>query len=200
MNMQPIQVSVEDVFGELPTLETERLLLRKLRPEDAEDMYEYGRDPEVARYVMWEPHKSVEDSAEFINWAMAQYMMGQVAPWGIEYRAEGKLIGSVGYHDWNTVHARAEIGYSLGRAYWNRGIMTEALRAVVAFGFRIMHLNRIEARCIPENTASARVMEKCGMVYEGTLREQNFVKGRFDDMQMYSILKREWIGNRAVKG
>jgi ribosomal-protein-alanine N-acetyltransferase len=70
--------------------------------------------------------------------------------------------------------------------------MTEAARAAVDFGFRVMGLNRVEARCVPENTASARVMQKCGMTYEGTLREMDFRKGTFDDMLMYAILRREW--------
>ena len=89
-------------------------------------------------------------------------------------------------------HARAELGYVLSRKLWGRGLMPEAVRAVVRFGFGRMELNRIEARCIIENAASARVMEKAGMTCEGTLREREFIKGAYRDMRLYSILRREY--------
>ena len=80
----------------------------------------------------------------------------------------------------------------LSREYWGRGLMPEALRAMIAFGFERMGLNRIEARCIAENAASARVMEKVGMTYEGTLRQREFIKGAYRDMKLYAILKSEY--------
>ena len=91
-------------------------------------------------------------------------------------------------------HARAEVGYVLSRGYWGRGIMTEAVRAVIHFGFEELHLNRIESRCIAENMASARVMEKAGMVYEGTLRGREFIKGYYRDMKVYAIRRKEYRG------
>jgi ribosomal-protein-alanine N-acetyltransferase len=89
-------------------------------------------------------------------------------------------------------HARAELGYVLSREHWGRGLMPEAVRAVIRFGFGRMGLNRVQARCIAENVASARVMEKAGMAYEGTLRESEFIKGAYRDMKLYSILRREY--------
>lgn len=89
-------------------------------------------------------------------------------------------------------HASAELGYVLSRSYWGRGLMPEAVRAMIRFGFQRMDLNRIEARCIAKNTASARVMEKAGMTREGTLRESELIKGAFRDMKRYSILRREF--------
>ncbi len=181
-----------ELFADLPTVQTRRLLLRKLRMDDAADIFEYGRDPEVTRHLMWDPHRTIDDSREFLHWVLELYRRGEVAPWGIELRTEGRVVGTIGYHYWNRQHARAELGYSLARPYWGQGLMTEAARAAVDFGFRVMGLNRVEARCVPENTASARVMVKCGMRYEGTLREMDFRKGTFDDMLIYSILRREW--------
>jgi [ribosomal protein S5]-alanine N-acetyltransferase len=93
---------------------------------------------------------------------------------------------------WAPEHARAEMAYVLARSHWGRGLMTEAVRAVIRFGFERMGLNRIEARCISENAASARVMEKAGMTYEATFRQREFIKGEYRDMKVYSVLRREW--------
>jgi RimJ/RimL family protein N-acetyltransferase len=198
--MERGSLQVEDFFGNLPPIETERLLLRKIVVDDAEDMFEYGRDPEVTRYLMWEPHRTIDDSIEFIRWVMRQYEAGEVAPWGLELKDTGKFIGTVGFVEWNLRHSRAEIGYSLARPFWGLGLMTEAARAVIDFGFGTMGLNRVEANCFIENARSARVMEKCGMTFEGVLRQYLFVKGQYEDVKMYSILRREWAegGSRRV--
>lgn len=183
---------IEDVFSDLPQLETERLLLRKMRTEDAEDLFEYASDPDVARYTTWTPHGSVEDSKAYLRRARDLYAAREVAEWGLVYKADGKFIGTCGFVDWLPYHARAEVGYAMSRRYWGQGIMTEAVREVIRFGFEVMMLNRVEARCMIENVGSARVLEKCGMRYEGILREHMYSKGRYDDLKMYSILRREW--------
>jgi [ribosomal protein S5]-alanine N-acetyltransferase len=190
--MQNADIQVGDIFADLPTMETERLLLRKISMDDAEDMFEYARDAEVARYVLWHPHKTIEDSRQFISLVLDEYAKGGVAPWGIEYKADKRFVGTVGFLDWSIPNARIEIGYAISRAYWGQGIMTEAVRAVIDLGFRNMALNRIQAMCLPENVASARVMEKAGMRYEGTLRQYLLIKGEFRDLKMYSILRDEW--------
>lgn len=89
----------------------------------------------------------------------------------------------------NEQHHRAEMGYALSRNYWNQGLITEAVRTILAFGFNELNLNRIEARCISENIGSERVMQKVGMHYEGLIREQMFVKGRYVNVKLYSALK-----------
>jgi ribosomal-protein-alanine N-acetyltransferase len=179
----------------LPDLETERLLLRKLRTTDARDMFEYASDQEVARYTTWEAHTTVDDSAQFIEIIRAVYANESPSnwTWGVELKDTGKVIGTFAIWGWPQ-HARAEVGYAVGRAYWGRGLVTEAVREVLKFAFDTLGLNRIEARCVPENIGSARVMEKVGMTFEGLLREQMFIKGRFDDMKIYSILRREYYG------
>jgi len=121
-----------------------------------------------------------------------QYENGIPSPWGIVYKENNKLIGTGGYHNWNPEHRRAEVGYAISSRYWNKGIMTETLKRMLRFGFEAMDLNRIEALCKIENAASEKVMQKCGMKYEGTLREQMFVKGAYQDLKLYSILKQEF--------
>lgn len=181
-----------DALKNLPDLETGRLLLRGLRPEDAEALFGYASDPEVARYVTWDAHRTVEDSRAFLRAAAADRESGEEPGWGIVYKAEGKLIGTCGLINYSAEHARVELGYALSRDYWGRGIMTEAVRAVISFSFQNLSLNRIEARCFAENTASARVMEKAGMTYEDTLRQREFRKSSYRDMKVYSILRDEF--------
>ncbi|MGQ0549721.1 MAG: GNAT family N-acetyltransferase, partial [Armatimonadota bacterium] len=162
-------LTVEGVFGDLPVLQTQRLRLRRLRVDDAGDVFEYASDPEVSRYTTWEAHKTLEDSRAFLISVIEHYNTFQVAPWGMEHKGEGKLVGTCGFVSWNLRHRRAEIAYALARPYWNKGYTTEAVRAVMAFGFGAMRLNRIEARCDIPNIGSARVMEKAGMKFEGIL-------------------------------
>ena len=97
-------------------------------------------------------------------------------------------------------HSRAELGYVLAQEYWGTGLMPEAVRRVIRFCFERIDLNRVEARCIAKNRASARVMEKAGMSYEGTLRRREYIKGAYKDMRMYSILRTEYAtGPRRPK-
>jgi ribosomal-protein-alanine N-acetyltransferase len=184
------------LFAGLPTLETERLLLRRLTLDDAADVFAYARDPLVAQYTSWEPHRSLQDSLDFLRGAVAAYERQEAYPWGMVHKADGVLIGTCGYLEWSRPHHKAEIGYALQRGYWGQGVMSEALRAVIAFGFTQMELNRIEACSLPENTGSWRVMEKAGMQREGVLREWVYSKGRFRDIVFYSLLRREWLESR----
>jgi ribosomal-protein-alanine N-acetyltransferase len=189
-----VKIEMKDVFGQLTTLETDRLVLRRLEADDLEDLFEYASDPELARYTSWPAHESTDDTREFLNHVLALYKNGEVAPWGVVYKADGKLVGTCGFLDWYLDSSRAEIGYALSNAYWGRGLMTEAVRRIIAFGFRKMELNRIQGRCEVENIGSSRVMEKAGMKLEGVLREHEYAKGRYLDMAMYSVLRREWTG------
>jgi ribosomal-protein-alanine N-acetyltransferase len=179
-------------FEDLPELETERLLLRKMRLDDARAMFAYASDPEVTRYVLFETHRSIEDSRAFLRYAEEGYERGDFGGWGLVLKDSGAFIGTCGVDvGYAPEHARAELGYVLSREHWGKGLVPEAVRAVIRFGFGRMELNRIQARCIAENTASARVMEKAGMTYEGTLREYQLIKGAYRDMKFYSILRRE---------
>jgi ribosomal-protein-alanine N-acetyltransferase len=180
------------LFEDLPELETERLLLRKMRLEDARAMFAYASDPEVTRYVLFDTHRSIEDSVAFLRFAVEGYERGDFGGWGVVLKDSGAFVGTCGVdYGYAPEHARAELGYVLSREHWGKGLMPEAVRAVIRFGFGRMELNRIQARCIAENTASARVMEKAGMTYEGTLREYELIKGAYRDMKFYSILRRE---------
>lgn len=181
------------MIGELaefynPVLETERLKLRKITPNDVEDIFAYCSNEEVARYTTWPAHASIDHTKGFVQFILSKYQERQVAPWGMELKSSGKLIGTVGFVDWNHNHARAELGYAMSQDYWNKGLMSEATREIIRYGFEVMKLVRIEARCLMDNTGSARVMEKCGMELEGILRKHALVKGQFQDLKLYSTI------------
>jgi len=180
---------IRSVFGNLPSLETPRLILRRLRLDDVDDVFAYASDPDVARTVTWEAHRSVEDSRAFVQTMLRRYERGEVANWGMELRETGRIIGTCGYILWNTAHDSAEIAYALGRPWWNRGLMTEALRAVLAFGWERMGLHRVEAHCRTDNPASERVMQKLGMRLEGINRGALRMKGVYVDLKHYAVLR-----------
>ena len=183
-----------DLFSNyMPDLETGRLRLRKLTMRDAQDIYEYSCDPQVAKYVLWEAQTSVSEARGYLRFMLRKYRLGEPASWGIEYKATGKIIGTIGFMWIQRDNASAEVGYSLHRGYWNQGIMTEALQAVLQHGFYSMNLNRIEAQHETKNPASGAVMRKCGMIKEGTLRERMRNKGRFVDVDLYAILRRDYV-------
>jgi ribosomal-protein-alanine N-acetyltransferase len=179
----------EDVFKDIPSLETERTLLRKLKIEDLNDKFNYCSDQEVSKYTTWQSHQTLEDTRKFIEFVLKAYQNQEVAPWGIEDKRTNRLIGTCGFVYWNITHSRAELGYALSREYWNQGYMSEVARKIIDFGFNEMNLVRIEARCHLQNIGSARVMEKAGMEFEGILRKQIFTKGEFQDVKIYSIIK-----------
>ena len=174
-------------------ISTPRLLIRKLTISDAEDIYGVSSNPNVSKYVLWDTHRSIMDSRAMIRAHLRSYRNEEPASLAIELKETGKVIGTIGFLWIDREHNSAEIGYSLGEAHWNNGYMTEALRAMLAFGFDKLYLNRIEACFDVHNTASGRVMEKAGMQREGILRKKLYNKGRYIDVEMWSILMEDYI-------
>ena len=182
-----------EIFSHLPTILTPRLTLRPVRMSDAEDLYEYSRDPEVARHVLWDAHRSIHQTREYIRYLLRQYRSSAPSTFAIALRDTGKVIGTIGFMWIQTENRSAEVGYSLSRAHWNHGYMSEALRAVVEFGFTKLNLNRIEAQHECDNPASGHVMAHAGMKHEGTLRQRLYNKGRFVDVDVYAIIRSDFI-------
>lgn len=179
-------------FFRLPDLETEDLILRKPRIRDAKDIYSYASDPEVARYVLWEPHRSVSETASFIRDLRARIRAGCPSSWVVVLRGTGTVIGTVGFVWYSAENNAAELGYSFSREYWNHGYATQALRAVIDAVFSSLPLNRLEAQHDVRNPASGRVMQKCGLTQDGILRGRILNKGEYVDTALYSILRSDW--------
>lgn len=183
------EMKPDEVFAKLPTLQTERLILRKITLDDAEDVFGYCSDPEVFKFVGGKVHKTIKDSKEFLEEIFEKYGRREIVIWGLFHKEHSKLIGDCGFIKWDPPQARVELDYLLSREYWNQGLMTEAVKEVIRFGFEKMRLNRIQAICEVANVASARVMEKAGMQFEGVLRNYIQHDGRPLDMKMYSIIR-----------
>ena len=182
-------------FSDLPVLETADLILRQVRMSDANDIFMYASDPKVARYVMWEPHRTISDTRAYIRYIRSMYRRGLPSSWAVVHRSSGHVIGSIGFVGYSPVHHTAEVGYSFSREYWNCGFATQALSAVIHSAFdRISGLNRLEAQHDIRNPASGRVMEKCGMRREGVLRGRLLNKAEFIDVVLYAVLRSDRMG------
>lgn len=179
------------------TLETERLTLRRFTLDDAEAMYKnWASDDEVTKYLMWPTHESAETSLAVLRDWVPEYEKPDYYHWAVVVKAEGpEPIGSIGAVRLDERVESAHIGYCIGRAWWRRGIMSEALGAVIGYLFDEVGMNRVEARHAPQNPNSGRVMQKCGMRYEGTLRAVDHTKQGVCDAVYYGILR----SDRPVK-
>jgi len=179
-------------FDLFPALETDRLILREITLNDAEAILRIRGDSEVTRYNGGNTFYFVDEAVDLIQLISKSYQDKREIRWGITLKPSDSVIGMIGYNYWNRQDFRGSVGYDLARAYWGKGIMPEALRAVVVFGFDCMGLNRIEADASAGNTASVRVMEKLGFKYEGLQREQFYENGEFHDLLLYALLRREF--------
>ena len=187
----------QDVFSNLPVINSPRLLLRPMSMRDAADIYAYSRDPEVARHVLWDAHKTLADSKAYLRYIIKQYRDRVPSSYGIVLRETGRLVGTIGFMWYNQDNSSTEVGYSLARELWSKGLMTEALDAVLEMAFRDLGVHRVEAQHETTNPASGRVMQKCGMRHEGRLRGRVFNKGSYVDVELYAILREDWILRRG---
>ncbi|TDL65171.1 N-acetyltransferase [Rhodococcus qingshengii] len=176
---------------EFPIIETKRLFLRKATKLDAEHMFTYLSDKDVVKHMGLEPFQTMNDVYEEIDWYQSIYDEGSGIRWGITIKDSDKVIGSCGFLNMKSKHHRAEVGFELSKDYWGKGIASEALEAMVKYGYLHYQLERIEALIEPKNIPSQKLVERLGFIREGLLRHYEFTCGKFDDLYIYSILKDE---------
>ena len=177
------------------TIETERLILRRARAEDAQAMFEnWASDPDVTKFLTWPTYTSPDTAHSILQLWTGNYENPDFYQWMIDLKELGQPIGSISVVEQNDRVEKAEIGYCIGRPWWNRGITTEALTAVIGFLFTEVGMNRVEARHDPNNPGSGAVMRKCGMTYEGTSRSSDRNNQGICDAAHYAVLKAEWDG------
>ena len=176
-------------------IETKRLILRPVVKEDAPAMHRnWTGDDEVTKYLTWPTHASVDMTEGFVEYLLSCYQDPKNYAWCIVLKDESpEPIGMISVVDMNEAAESVHIGYCMGKAWWGRGIMTEALRAVISFAFNTLGANRVDARHDPRNPASGAVMRKCGMVFEGTLRQSDRNNSGLCDASWYSILKADSV-------
>jgi len=176
----------------VPTLNTERLILRRLELSDAPLVYDYMQEREIAYNTLLIPYPYSEGKAEeWITRTHENAEKDEGFSFAVTRRADGLFMGAIGIGN-DQEHKRAEFGYWLGKPHWNQGYMSEAARRVIQFGFEDLNLNRIFAGYFTRNLASRRVMDKAGMTYEGTFRQNILKWGEFVDIGFCSILREEW--------
>lgn len=176
----------------MPKLDTARLQLRAIKRQDLNDIYEYSANPKTSQYLLWYPHKSLEETSEHINIVLSRYKSGEFNDWAIVYKSTGKMIGTCGFTSIDEDNNSVEIGYVINPDFWGIGIATEAVTKILEFAFKTLEVNRVEAKFMFGNEGSLAVMKKVGMKLEGYYRDSLFVKGRYRTIGIASILKREY--------
>jgi [ribosomal protein S5]-alanine N-acetyltransferase len=175
-----------------PFIETNRLLLREIVKDDANDILKYLSDEEVMKYYGLAPFKTINEALNEILWYQSILNEQTGIRWGITLEGKDEVIGSCGFLNRVPEHYRTEIGYELSRDYWGHGIASEALEAVIRYGFKYLKFQRVEALVEPPNIPSQKLIEKHGFIREGLLRDYEFTCGKFDDLYMYSLLKQDF--------
>lgn len=175
-------------------IETERLILRKFVIDDVEDMYaNWASDPEVSRFLTWPTHTSTDVTKALLeNW-ISNYDRGDFFNWAIEYKQCGKVIGNIAVVELDKSISEVVMGYCLSRSLWGKGIMPEALSAVIKFFFHEADVNRISACHDVNNAKSGRVMDKAGMTLEGTLRQAGKNNQGICDEVWHSIIRTDFF-------
>jgi [ribosomal protein S5]-alanine N-acetyltransferase len=168
-------------------LRTKRLNLRRVKESDDRDMFEYTSNPDVSRFLSWDPHIQITQTQEYIARLIEDYNLNNCYAWAIELSEIGKFIGIVRIFDVSFANKRGELSYILNPVFQGKGLIVEAIKVVIEFCFIEVDLNRIQARCTPDNYSSERVIQKVGMAYEGTLREFWVNKGVFADAKIFAL-------------
>lgn len=174
----------------VPTLETDRLILRMWNKKDAPALYEYAKNPNVGPNAGWKPHASVYESRMIIKEIFLPNMC-----WAIVDKESGKVIGSIGLEEdaFRPGVKSKELGYSLSEDHWKKGIMTEAAKKVIRHAFEDLMLDVLMIKTGDANIRSQRVIEKCGFTYEGTLRRAYLLYDRsIREIRCHSMLKEEY--------
>lgn len=185
---------------EVPTLETERLVLRRIIPPDAPGVFDLFAQEEVVRYIDVEVMTRPEQADALIRQFDELAASGRGLRWGAFSLEDGSLIGTCGFHDWDPRRFRAEVSYGLSPCCWGQGYMREALAAVLDYGFLQMNLRRVEALVDPADTRSQNLLTGMGFHLEGILREHDYIKGRFLDDMMFALLHDDWSDEHSVRG
>jgi ribosomal-protein-alanine N-acetyltransferase len=186
------QELIHRLFSHMPEIETPRLLLRRMRLSDDKDMYDYACRADVTRYLLWSPHPDLAYTREYLKYIATRYAAGTFYDWAVVQKDSGRMVGTCGFASIDAQNECAEIGYVLNPRVWGQGIATEAVEAVLSFGFHRLLLHRIEARFIVGNDASLAVMRKVGMTFEGYRRGSMLIKGTYRDIGYCSLLADEY--------
>lgn len=172
----------------MKTLETPRLLLRKVTSSDIENIQSFATDDDVTALLEWDTHQSLRDSERFLSTLSQKYTQGDLA-WGILLKETNEFIGIIEFSDYRREEKITDMRCVIAQKYWRNDYASEATQAIIHHGFSELKLERIQASYFAENISSERVLQKAGLFYEGTQRHGKFAKGRYHDIKLYAILR-----------
>ncbi|MDX8344618.1 GNAT family N-acetyltransferase [Rossellomorea sp. YZS02] len=183
-------------FCGTPTIETDRLILRKLCLDDTQSAFDHWlSDERVSDHRVSPAHKNVAETKVRMEKVVGGYDSKEFCYWGIELKDGQVLIGEIDLYDFNSSTGNCEVSYSIGYNWWNKGYGTETLKAVVKFAFIHMNVHKLSAAHNTDNPASGRIMEKAGMKQEGIIRHMiRNAKGQYKDCAVYGILREDYVG------
>jgi [ribosomal protein S5]-alanine N-acetyltransferase len=186
---------LEFSFNPFPELETERLRLVRFSKKHFERMFEMRRHDEVMRYIERPRPAHIGEMDAFLEHHDSLINAGDGISWVVEIKSDGLLAGNVGFWRMKKEHHRAELGYMMLPEYWGKGIMSEALDAVLRYAFEVMKLHSIEADINPQNLASSKILERHGFTREAYFRENFYWEGKYLDSAIYSLLEQDYRAN-----
>jgi ribosomal-protein-alanine N-acetyltransferase len=175
-------------FTPFPIIRTERLVLREITDDDLPEIFYQRSDPQMMKYLDRAPARSQENAAEFLGRLKATLSANEGITWGITLKGEPRLIGNIAIWRIDKEHHRAEIGYALHPEHQSKGYASEALKAILDYGFHTMKLHSLEANVNPKNNASIKLLEKNNFVREAYFRENYYFDGRYLDSAIYSLI------------
>ena len=187
-----MQVSLKSLI-----LETDRLLLRPFLLSDASNVQRLAGNRAIADTTLNVPHPYEDGMAEaWISTHQPKFQVGELAVFAITLKADSELVGAVGLRV-DQSFDRANLGYWIGEPFWGLGYCTEAATSIVEYGFAELELHRLHAEHLERNPASGRVLQKIGMLKEGTARQHTKKWGKFEDLVLYGLLRNEWVGGKS---
>jgi ribosomal-protein-alanine N-acetyltransferase len=186
-------MGLDSAFTELASLATERLHLRPTLASDAEALFLVKSDMKITKRYGHDPHRTVDQTRDWLRQYQLDYQQRKAMMWSIVNRSDGQIIGECCLWNFGPEFHYAELGYELHSSYWKRGLMTEALQVILAFGFMELELHRIEANPLETNTPSQKVLINLGFKHEATLRQRYHYEGHFLDELYYGLLRSEWM-------
>lgn len=176
------------------SLSSQRLSLRSLSQADADAVFRLFSDPEAMRYWSSAPWDKPEQATDYIASAFAGYESGELLRMGVQ--VDGQLAGVINLYNFSRQNRRCDIGYMLGRDFWGKGYMQEAMATLIDYAFRVLRLHRIEADIDPRNAASAKLLKSLLFVHEGHLRERWIINGEICDTDLFGLLRSDWLAAR----
>ena len=180
-------------FRTIPTLQTERLTLRKILPRDEDDMYEYSRDPETSRYLLWEPHSSRNYTRAHIRYLQSRYRSASFFDWALTLKDSGKMIGTCGFTEIYEKKKLAEIGYVISPKYHRQGFAPEAVEKVLEHGFLTLGLEGVFARFMEDNIASRKILERLGFCWDESKKESIVKRGKKQSILTFYLSRNTFL-------